>query len=58
MEAENGREMSKFYLNVASNKAFNEDNNNHIDLQERMKNANNTYFMLQNFFLNKNISKN
>jgi len=28
----------------------NEDNNNQIDLQERIKNANKTYFMLQNFF--------
>jgi len=28
-----------------------------IDLQERIKNANNTYFMLQNFFKNKNLSK-
>jgi len=27
---------------------LNEDNNNKIDLQERMKNANKTYFMLQN----------
>ena len=34
---------------------LNEDNNNQIDLQERIKNANKTYFMLQNFF--KNISK-
>jgi len=33
-------------------------NSNQIDLQERIKNANKTYFMLQNFFfLNKNISK-
>jgi len=36
---------------------LNEDNNNQIDLQERIKNANNTYFMLQTFFKNKNISK-
>ena len=28
-----------------------------IDLQERIKNANKTYFMLQNFFKNKNLSK-
>jgi hypothetical protein len=28
-----------------------------IDLQERIKNANKTYFMLQKFFKNKNISK-
>ena len=36
---------------------LNEDNNNQIDLQERMKNTNKTYFMLQHFFKNKNISK-
>ena len=36
---------------------LNEDNNNQIDLQERVKYANNTYFMLQKFFKNKNISK-
>jgi len=36
---------------------LNEDNNNQIDLQERIKNANKTYFMLQQFFKNKNISK-
>ena len=29
---------------------LNEDNNNQIDLQERIKNANKTYFTLQNFF--------
>jgi hypothetical protein len=34
------------YLGVT----LNEDNNNQIDLQERIKNANKTYFMLQNFF--------
>ena len=34
-----------------------EDNNNQTDLQERTKNANKTYFMLQIFFKNKNISK-
>jgi len=33
-----------------------EDNNCQIDLQERIKNANKTYFMLQKFFRNKNIS--
>ena len=27
-----------------------EDNSNQIDLQERMKNANKTHFMLQQFF--------
>ena len=36
---------------------LNEDNNNQIDLQERLKNANRTYFMLQKFFKNKNMSK-
>jgi len=37
---------------------LNEDNNNQMDLQERIKNANNaTYFMLQKFFKNKNVSK-
>ena len=36
---------------------LNEDNNKQIHLQERIKNANKTYFMLQNFFKNKNISK-
>jgi hypothetical protein len=34
---------------------LNEDNNNQIDLQERVKNAYKTYFMLQTFFKNKNI---
>jgi len=34
-----------------------EDNNYQIHLQERIKNANKTYFMLQKFFKNKNISK-
>jgi len=36
---------------------LNEDNNNQIDLQERIKNANKTYFMLHKFSKNKNISK-
>jgi hypothetical protein len=36
---------------------LNADNNNQTDLQERIKNANKTYFMPQNFFKNKNISK-
>ena len=40
------------YLGVILNK-----DNNQIDLQGRIKNANKTYFMLQNFFKNKNISK-
>ena len=35
----------------------NEDNNNQIDLQERIKNTNKTYFMIQKFFKNKNLSK-
>ena len=34
-----------------------EDNNHQIDLKERIKNANKTYFMLQTFFGNKDISK-
>jgi len=32
---------------------LNEDNNNQTDLQDRIKNANKTYFMLQKFFKNK-----
>jgi len=28
---------------------LNEDNNNQIDMQEKIKNANNTYFVLQKF---------
>jgi hypothetical protein len=36
---------------------LNEDTNYQIDLQERIKNANKTYFMLQKVFKNKNISK-
>jgi hypothetical protein len=36
---------------------LNEDNNYQIDLQEIIKNANKTDFMLQKFFKNKNISK-
>jgi predicted small secreted protein len=36
---------------------LNDDNNNQIDLQERIKNAKKTYFMLQKFFKNKNISR-
>ena len=35
---------------------INEDNKHQIDLQERIKTANKTYFMLQNFFRNENIS--
>jgi hypothetical protein len=41
------------YLGVT----LHEDNNNQTDLQERIKNANKIYFMLQTFFNNKNISK-
>ena len=41
------------YLRVT----LNEDNNNQRDLQERIKNANKTYFKLKNFLKNKNISK-
>ena len=36
---------------------LNEDNKHRTHLQERIKNTNKTYFMLQNFFKNKNISK-
>jgi len=36
---------------------LNEDNNHKIDLQERIKNVNKTYFMPQKLFGNKNISK-
>jgi len=36
------------YLGVT----LNEDNNNQTDLQERIKNANKTYFMLQKDFKN------
>jgi hypothetical protein len=36
---------------------LNEDNNNQIDLQERIKNATKIHFKLQNFFKNINISK-
>jgi hypothetical protein len=36
---------------------LNENNNNQIDLQEMIKNANKTYFMLQKNFKNKNVSK-
>ena len=42
------------YLNVI----LNEDNNHQISLQERIKNANKTYFLLQKSFSNNNISKN
>jgi hypothetical protein len=36
---------------------LNEDNNNQTDLQERIINAGKTYFMLQKFLKNKNVSK-
>ena len=36
---------------------LNEHNNNQIHLQQRIKNVNKTYFILQKFFKNKNISK-
>jgi hypothetical protein len=36
---------------------LNGDNNNQMDLQERIKNANKTYFMLQKFFKNDNIKE-
>jgi hypothetical protein len=41
------------YLGVT----IHEDNNSKIHLQERIKNARKTLFMLQNLFRNKNISK-
>jgi hypothetical protein len=41
------------YLGVMLKK----DNNGQTDLQERIKSANKTYFKLQRFFKNKNISK-
>ena len=34
---------------------LNEDNNNQTDLQERIKNANKTYFMLQTLFKNEDM---
>jgi hypothetical protein len=36
---------------------LNEDNSNQIDLQERIKNANKTYEMLQKFVKNRNVSE-
>jgi hypothetical protein len=42
------------YLGVT----LNEDNNNRIDLQERIKNANKTYFMLQIFLKIKTYQRN
>jgi hypothetical protein len=43
------------YLGVLLNE--DNSNSNQTDLQERINNANKTYFMLQNFFKNTNISK-
>ena len=43
--------------NNAEGVILNEDNKHQIDLQERIKTANKTYFMLQKFFRNKNISR-
>jgi len=37
---------------------LNLDNNNQINLQERIKNANKTYFMLQNFLKIKTHQRN
>ena len=37
---------------------LNEDNNNQTDLQERIKNANKTYFMLQIFLKIKTCQRN
>ena len=37
---------------------LNEDNKHQIDLRERIKTANKTYFMLQKFFRNKNYLEN
>jgi len=37
---------------------LNEDNNHQIDLQERIKNANKTYFMVQKFFNIKTFQRN
>jgi len=36
---------------------LNEDNNYQVDMQERIKNADKTYFMLRKYFKNKNTSK-
>jgi hypothetical protein len=45
------------YLGVILNEDNSNSNSHKMDLQERIKNANKTYFMLQKFFKNKNISK-
>jgi hypothetical protein len=37
---------------------LNEDNNNQINLQEKIKNVSKTYFMLQKFFKNKKRQRN
>ena len=47
------KELKFKYLGVI----LNADNVQQTDLQERIKSANKTYFMLQNFFSNKNIYK-
>jgi hypothetical protein len=36
---------------------LNEDNKSQAELQERINNANKTFFKLQRFFKNKNVSK-
>jgi hypothetical protein len=47
------RDKNLKYLGVI----LNEDNNYQVDMQERIKNADKTYFMLQKCFKNKTISK-
>jgi hypothetical protein len=37
---------------------LNEDNSDQVDLEERIKNANNTYFMLQHFLKIKTYQRN
>jgi hypothetical protein len=61
----NTRQLSQWHIPLKWDFCFalcitvhhNEDNNNQIHLQERIKNANKTYFMLQIFFRNENISR-
>jgi hypothetical protein len=66
VEKENSLKKNKIgHLNLKKNKfervenfiylgvILNEDNNMQIDLQERIKNGNKIYFMLQTFFKNK-----
>ena len=45
-------------LGLQINLRVNEDNNNQIDLQERIKNANKTHFILQNFLKIKTYQRN